>query len=262
MAKRDIDPRDTILFVGAGASKELGLPSWTSLIGEMGKQLGFDPDIFRGFSTNLALAEYYKVEKGSLRGLAKLLDKKWHGPAVSVAASRLHQLIAKSEFPRIYTTNFDRWLERAFEHWKRDYHKIVKVSDIVRSRTGVTDIIKFHGDFDDPDSLVLTESNYFDRLEFESPLDIMLRADALHRPILFIGYSLVDVNMRYLFHKLGKLWKDPVIRGARRKSYIFMARPNPIEEALFKRWGITPIIDPNGDGSGLVGFLSSLHRSK
>jgi NAD-dependent SIR2 family protein deacetylase len=117
MGKLGIDPKQTILFVGAGASIQLGLPSWTSLLGDIGKQLAFDPDIFRGFSTNLALAEYYQIKKGSLRGLAKLLDKKWHASTVSVAKSRLHRLIVMSEFARIYTTNFDRWLERAFEHW-------------------------------------------------------------------------------------------------------------------------------------------------
>jgi hypothetical protein len=256
-----IDPRETTLFVGAGASMHLGLPSWSALVGEIGEELGFDADIFRDFSTYLALAEYYQIKKGSLRGLATLLDAKWHSPGVSVASSALHRLIAELGFPRIYTTNFDRWLERAFEHWKREYHRIVKVSDIVGSRTSVTDIVKFHGDFDDPDSLVLTESSYFDRLEFESPLDITLRADALHRPMLFIGYSLADVNIRYLFHKLGKLWNNAETTGARKENFIFMARPNPIEEALFTRWGITPIIDPNGDGSGLVDFLNSLHRS-
>jgi hypothetical protein len=257
MLSSHIDPQETILFVGAGASMQLGLPSWSALVGEIGEELGFDADIFRDFSTYFALAEYYQIKKGSLRGLAKLLDTKWHGPSVSIATSALHRSIVELEFPRIYTTNFDRWLERAFKHWKHEYHKIVKVTDIGGSRSGVTDIVKFHGDFDDPDSLVLTESNYFDRLEFESPLDIMLRAEALHRPILFIGYSLADVNMRYLFHKLGKLWSDPKISGARKESFIFMARPNPIEAALFKRWGITPIVDPKGDGSGLVDFLGS-----
>ena len=195
-----------------------------------------------------------------MRGLAKLLDTRWHGPGVSVAESTLHRSIVRLGFQRIYTTNFDQWLERAFEHWKRDYHKIVKVSDIAASRASVTDIVKFHGDFDDLDSLVLTESNYFDRLEFESPLDILLRADALRHPILFIGYSLADVNMRYLFHKLVKLWSDAKISSARKKSFIFMAQPNPIDATLFNRWNINPIIDSKGDGSGLVDFLNSLRR--
>jgi hypothetical protein len=239
---------------------QLGLPSWSELIGDIGKELGFDPDIFRDFSSYLALAEYYQIETKSLAGLARLLDSKWHGAGVSVLDSPLHQLIAELGFPRIYTTNFDRWLERAFEHWKRRYNRIVGVTDIVASRADVTDIVKFHGDFDDPESLVLTESNYFDRLEFESPLDIMLRADALNRPILFIGYSLADVNVRYLFHKLWKLWNDTKIRDARKESVIFMSQPNPIEAALFQRWGITPIVDPKGDGSGLVDFLDSLRR--
>jgi hypothetical protein len=174
----------------------------------------------------------------------------------------VHRLIVELGFPRIYTTNFDRWLERAFEHRKKPYHKIVNVNDIAGSKMNITDIIKFHGDFDEANSLVLTESNYFDRLQFEGPLDILLRADALQRPILFIGYSLADVNMRYLFHKLWKLWCEAKIADARKGSYIFMSSPNPIEEALFRRWGITPIVDTKGDTTGLVGFLGSLRKPK
>jgi hypothetical protein len=258
MTEPSIDPRETILFVGAGVSQQLGLPSWASLIGEIGEGLEFDADIFRGFSTYLGLAEYYQLTKGSLKGLAEALDKKWHAESVSLANSDVHRLIAKLEFRRIYTTNFDRWLERAFEAAGRKYNRIVTVRDIVESRAELTDIVKFHGDFDNVESLVLTESSYFDRLEFESPLDIMLRADALQRPILFIGYSLADVNMRYLFHKLGKLWSDASIRSVRKRSHIFMAQPNPIEEVLFERWGISPIVDPTGEENALADFLGKL----
>ncbi len=49
-------------------------------------------------------------------------------------------------------------------------------------------------------SIVLGESSYFRRLDLESPLDIKLRADLPGRTVMFIGYSLADVNIRYLFY--------------------------------------------------------------
>ena len=257
MPSASINPNETILFVGAGLSMQLGLPSWSSLIGEIGTELGFDPDIFRGFSNYLALAEYYQLMKGSIGPLRSILDVKWHDPAINIAHSEAHKLIVELGFSRIYTTNFDRWIEKSFDHWKKPFHKITNVNDIAGSKSGTIDVIKFHGDFDQDDTLVLTESNYFDRLQFEGPLDIMLRADALHRPILFIGYSLADMNIRYLFHKLWKIWNEAHISDARKKSFIFMSRPNPVEQALFERWGITPIVDPIGGSAGLVEFLRS-----
>ena len=251
-------PKETILFAGAGLSIHLGVPSWSGLIGRIGEELGFDPDIFRILGTNFALAEYYQLQKGSLGPLRSELDVKWHDPKIDIGASDPHKLLVELGFAKIYTTNFDRWIEKAFAHWGGQHHIIVNVNDIAGSTAGVTDIIKFHGDFDDDDSLVLTESSYFDRMEFESPLDILLRSDALHRPILFIGYSLADVNIRYLFHKLSKIWQTAKIRRARKRSFIFMSRPNPIEEALFDKWGITPIVDPKGGTAGLIDFLASL----
>jgi hypothetical protein len=258
MTKHDIDPHQTILFVGAGLSMHLGLPSWPALMKDIGKELDFDPDIFLGFGNFLALAEYYEITKGSIEPLAKTLDAKWHGPGYDVGKSNAHKLVVELGFERIYTTNFDRWIEKAFERCRVPYHKIVDVNDIADSRPGVTDIIKFHGDFDRGDTLVITESNYFDRLQFEAPLDILLRADALHRPILFIGYSLGDINMRYLFHKLWKIWSGAKIQDARKKFYIFMSRPNPIEEKIYEKWGITPIVDGVGGSAGLIQFLESL----
>jgi hypothetical protein len=259
--KTSIVPTETILFAGAGLSMQLGLPSWAGLIDLMASQLDFDPDIFRALGTPLSLAEYYQIKKGEIGPLRSYLDVQWHSPLIHLGDSVAHKIIANLGFPRIYTTNFDRWIEKSFDYWKVDFHKIVNVNDIAGSSPARTDIVKFHGDFDRDDTLVLTESNYFERLDFEAPLDILLKADALYRPILFIGYSLTDLNMRYLFHKLWKIWKEAKITTSRKTSYIFMSKPNPVEEALFEKWGIVPIVGSKDGSAGLTEFLQSIQHS-
>jgi len=47
--------------------------------------------------------------------------------------------------------------------------------------------VKLHGTFDDDASLVLTETSYFDRLEFESPIDIKMRRISSARPCCSSG---------------------------------------------------------------------------
>ena len=54
----------------------------------------------------------------------------------------------------------------------------------------------------------------------------------------FIGYSLSDINIRLLFYKLSKLWKEQKLEEAQIKSYIFLPRPNPIQEEILEQWRI------------------------
>src|SRR3954463_1180654 len=89
---------------------------------------------------------------------------------------------------------------------------------------GITQIVKFHGDFDDDGSLVITETDYFNRLAFDSPLDVKFRSDALGKTVLFIGYSMTDLNIRLLLHNLWHDWRVSGYEKHRPKSYVFMAR--------------------------------------
>jgi len=160
--------RRLILFAGAGLSMTLDLPSWKQLIDHMAAELEFDPEIFSTFGDYLTLAEYYRIKKGHFGPLRSWMDENWHGGDRDISKSKLHELIAKLDFEQIYTTNYDRWLERAFAYWGRPHVKIASVGDLVTSPPKGTQIIKLHGDFDDDESLVLDESSYFRRLEFES----------------------------------------------------------------------------------------------
>ena len=248
-----------ILFVGAGVSKNVGVPTTDEIVLELARQLGCDPAWFQSLGNHRILAEYYKLTKGNLGPLRSWMDTTWHRTEIDIRDSQIHRLIVELSFPIIYTTNYDRWLERAYDAWGQEYTKVINVGDVLKAREGVTQIVKYHGDFDDDDSLVLTESSFFERLDFESALDIKLQADVLGRPVLFIGYSLSDINIRYLVYKLQRLWESSGLNELRPKSYIFLSRANPVQERVMRRRGIEPIVSEKPDpGEGLTHFLCGL----
>lgn len=251
---------NAVLFAGAGLSAGLGAPTWSGLIAKMGSDLGYDPKIFSSSgATAWALAEYYKITKGTIGPLRSWMDKEWHATDEDIKESSAHKIIAGLGFETIYTTNYDRNIERSFDLYNKDYYKISNVRDFATSRKDRTNIIKLHGDFDDDKSIVLAESDYFSRLNFDSPLDVRLRSDALAKPVLFVGYSLADFNIRYLLFKLWETWKASGYGNERPKSYIFLTRPDPISEAIFKNWGVEPIVGTSDDpGESLVIYLSKL----
>jgi len=251
--------RQVILFVGAGVSRHLGLPSWGELVSEMAKQLDYDPDVFKSLGGYLELAEYYEIQKKALGPLRSWMDRTWHADETLVDSSGVHQAIIELNTPTIYTTNYDRWLEIAFQRRGKPFLKVANVGDFTRISEGVTQIVKLHGDFDDDSSLVLTESSYFARLSFESPLDMKLRSDSIGKSLLFIGYSLADINIRYLLYKLQRLWAESDYSGVRPISYIFLGSPNPVQEAVLIRRGIRPIVSTSDHpGEGLLAFLRDL----
>ena len=259
--QRAIQDRTVILFVGAGVSMNLGLPSWEELICRMGADLGYEPAEFLRLGHYQALAEYYRIRQGDLNSLVVWMDGAWHrAPGDErLATSRIHELIVRLDFPLIFTTNYDRWLEKAFDLHGRPFVKIVSVRDLVRVREGVTQIVKYHGDFDEPSTLILSETSVFERLEFESPLDIKLRSESLARSVLFIGYSLTDINLRLLFYRLSRLWGSfgPVDR--RPRSYFFTPVYNPVQEAVLAQWGIRMIAPQDTEGNNVLqAFLEEL----
>lgn len=239
----------------------LGLPSWKSLVQHMMQETGLDPAALAGDANYLTLAEYYRLHNGSIGPLRSWMDRNFSATEAKIGQSVVLEQIVGLDFPIIYTTNYDRNLEEAYRIHGKPFAKIANAKDLARMPDSHTQIVKFHGDFDDDQSLVLTETAYFDRLAFESPLDIKLRADALGKTILFVGYSLSDVNIRLLLHKIWRTWRGSGYEKERPKSYVFMIRPDPVQEAVLAQWGIATLSEPETPPEQALGvFLAQLRE--
>ncbi len=236
LAKRQI-----ILFVGAGVSMALKLPSYAALIREIGDHVGFDGPIFETFGDYLTLAEYYHIQKSGLLDLQRHLQHNWKRTQKEVLASPVHRAIVELQCSLIYTTNFDGFLEQAHRGMNRRYRTIKSAKDLVNLPDDPTHIVKLHGDLSSPATMVFTETSYFERLSFEAPLDVKLRADALGKSLLFVGYSLSDINIRYLLFRLQRQWEKEPRSELRPKSYLFLGRPNPVQSEVLRSRGVEPI---------------------
>jgi hypothetical protein len=258
-----LDSGKLIPFIGSGLSARFGFPTWDGLIDLIASELGWDPKVF-GLSGNyLQLAEYYVGSKGSIGPLRSRLDKLFFATDDQILNSRAHEKLVQLDFPLIYTTNYEDVIERAFRLHEPKYHKEVKVianiDDLQQLTPDASQVIKFHGTFDDDESLVLTESSYFDRLEFESPLDIKLRADMLGRSLLFIGYSFSDINIRLMLYKLNKLRRQHRISEQIPTAIMTSFGSTPIERELLARWDVQIVdLDPLNKTASIDDFMEEL----
>lgn len=251
--------RRLIPFVGAGLSIRFGFPSWSGLINDIGEELGYDADVFNLHGDYLQLAEYYVRQKGSVGPLRSILDKAFNPKDEEIAKSRAHTALVNMNVPTIYTTNYDKIIERSFGINGAQCHVVSRIEHMRSAPVNQTQVIKFHGSFEDDSSLVLTEESYFERLSFENPLDIQLRSATLANTLLFVGYSLRDINIRYLIYRLNQLKKEAPTEKDLPTGIMLTFDDSEIQQALLRKWNVeTVILDPVDRDSSTDDFLEAL----
>lgn len=256
-----------IPFLGAGFSKPLGLPSWGELIGWMAHGLGFEPDLFTQHGRYEQLAEFYACS-GSLDRLVHEMTRRFDSEHTEVKrkGSAMHQALSRLDWRTIYTTNYDLHVEGALRDAGREATVLASFGDFQGPRRpGACEVVKFHGSLDKPHTIVLTESQFFERMALEAPPDQRLRADLLSNSFLFIGYSFSDTNIRYIWYRMHQLREQNAVRGRGRERYperrSFFATHGAglVQPKLLEQWNIDVIqLEPMDREASVAELLRSI----
>jgi hypothetical protein len=166
------------------------------------------PDEDAGNLQRVALA--YEIDRSRHR----LVDAIASAVNADTAPSPMLNALACLDFPIVITTNYDQLFERAL----RDAGKRPRVSVYKPDDNPTTDfedesaespvIYKLHGDIAHRESLVVTDEDYIQfvlRMTDKEPYDpipLSLKHFLKRWTTLFIGYSLLDYNLRLLFKTL------------------------------------------------------------
>src|SRR5574344_2253529 len=154
--QKAIENNKLIIFVGAGVSRNSGIPTWESLVQILANELGIKPNSDnRCFSNDefLKIPQYYFNERGKKEydeKIKEILDKK-------VKPNEIHKIIFELNPQHIVTTNYDNLLEQQEKCQKAKKYSKVSNNKELASAFNSNFILKMHGEFND---IVLKEADY------------------------------------------------------------------------------------------------------
>ena len=226
-----------IPFIGAGFSKNIeGYPDWDGFIQQLSQKLVPEqPDYLKKImgDNRLQSVEYFMMSQIIKEG--READEGWSfgKNLVTKELSSLFSnktfdvktwyaqiaLVSLKKISLFYTTNWDDTLEKTcdeilgndrfisycvisqLEKLKGQYYENLKLSENFRKKL----IIKLHGDYNDPESIISSEYDYYHRMNTFNALDTVFQSDLLQNDFLFLGFSFSDVNINYLLYQINSM---------------------------------------------------------
>ena len=181
------------IFVGAGVSTGAGYPTWRKLLHDIGRELGVDA----GDVSDLAALAQWSVRKSAGRTRVNNVIHAEIAPEKPIPETL--KTLARLPIRNIWTTNYDRLIERAFGEINRPIDALSSTANLaIKPRPGAARLFKMHGSIENVNDVVIATDDYeLYRLNRGAFLPL-LQSHMTSFSMLFMGLSFTDPNVRHV----------------------------------------------------------------
>ena len=193
-AIRSVLGGEAILFLGAGAAKDVGLPTGQELADLLANECGLSS----GYALD-AIAEHF-IDEYSETKLINTLRKYLKISDIGKTLS----LLGSIKWLRVWTTNYDDAFEKALDKNKKQYYSLTTSADVRNAQGNKFIVFHINGALSSlkqslTSDFILTSQNYATQSFVESEWSTIFRNDIQQsKAIIFIGYSLADIDVARL----------------------------------------------------------------
>lgn len=217
-----------VIFVGAGVSKNSGVPTWGQMVRMFAEQMDYPverlstdeyiriPQYYYGVDESDGHKMYYETLRTIISPEAK--------PNI------LNKLIVDLHPRHIVTTNYDKLMDQMAE----GYEIIRQDKDLLKTRAN-NYLIKMHGDIDNVEEVVFKETDYLQYSESHRLMETFLKSLLIDHVFLFVGYSLNDYNLNTFTSWIEFIAQEMNVKKEMHKNF-FLSSSNHAGKNYLRRY--------------------------
>ena len=213
----------------------LPLPSWPWLVSRMCREImvhsgAEERASLRSFFIEegpLDCAQLFRQTVGEANYREFLLSQFDAARQPFIRATPSHTALVRLNLPLLFTTNYDELIEAAHAEAGQQLRVTISEEQFKARRAERPDrhLVKIHGSIDQPDSIVLTRSDYARARVERTEMLGFLRSEMAETSFLFVGFSLSDPNFNLLHDDIRLVYGMNVPA-----SYTVQGRRNPVKD--------------------------------
>ncbi len=212
---RDLNENTAAIFAGAGLSIPAGFVNWQDLMSEIAQDLELNVT----HETDLVSLAQFHVNENQTR--SKINRKILEEFTEETEETTNHGIISRLPISSVWTTNYDKLIERAFNKANKITDIKIFNEDLLCNKPKRDAVIyKMHGDVSHPDSAIITKEQYEQYHQTHEPFVNALTGELITKTFLFIGFSFTDPNLDYILSRLNFRFSK-----SKRQHYCLVKKP-------------------------------------